>query len=281
MRKVLLVLVALLLVAVLVVVGCGKKDETESAQEIVNKSQEASESIKSLKATGRIDFKTPEAEEKEEKLDYEAEVNIVSEDDVQARIVATDDKGEKNEAYLYEGYMYSYSPVAGWTKQKVENLEQLQSTGITSPSDLTELSKYAENLKKLPDEGNNYVISFNVGTKFFDEALGAAEGATSSEDATGSQEVDEMMQMVKEMVKGLKVKVVMKIDKKSFYTSEADIDASMKGVPIFGDISIAVDSAFSDYNAPVEIALPAEAQNAKEVTGGLPSGLPGLPGLGF
>jgi len=281
MRKVMLVVVASLLVAVLVVVGCGKKDESLSAEDIVNKSQKASESIESLKASGTVDFKTPEAEEKESKLDYEAEVNVVSEDDVQARIVATDEKSEKSEAYLYDGYMYSNSPTAGWTKQKVENLEQLQSTGITSPSDLIELSKYAENLKKLPDEGNNHVISFDVGGKFFDEALKNAEGATSSGDTTGGEEVDEMMELVKEMVKGLKVAVVMKIDKESFYTTEADIDASLKGVPLFGDVSIAVVSSFSDYNAPVVIALPAEAEGAKEVTGDLPTGLPGLPGLGL
>jgi hypothetical protein len=165
-------------------------------------------------------------------------------------------------------------------KQKVDSAQELGG-GILTPGQITGLGKYAENLKELPEEGNNYVLSFDVGSEFFEKTLAGAEQPGSQPASEDQQSAQDMVKLAREMLKGLEMSVVMKIDKSTYYPSETTIKMSLKEIPIIGDMSVDMKMAFSNYNEPVTVALPAEAQNAKEIQGGLPGGLPSIPGLGL
>jgi outer membrane murein-binding lipoprotein Lpp len=281
MKKLVLVVVAVVLVAAVVVAGCGKKsDAPTSAQGILDKSQQASQDVKSLKANGSADVLTPDSEVKESKTTFQMEGNIISETDVEAKIVATDQSGEKTEAYVMDGYAYSYSPTTGWVKQKVDSAAELGG-GMMTPGQLTNLSKYAENLEKLPDEGNNYVISFDVGSKFFEEALeGADFTSSSSPSSEEEQNAQAMVELAKQMLAGLKMNIVMKIDKTTYLPSETAVKMSLKDAPMLGDMTVDMTMNFSDYDQPVTVSLPPEAQNAQEMPS-TAGGIPSIPGLGI
>ena len=282
MKKLVLAIIAALLVAAVVVAGCGKKEASapKGAQAILDKSQKASQEVKSLKSSGSADILTPQSEVKESKMTFVMEGNIVSESEVEARITASEDSGKKTDVYIVGGYAYSFDATTGWVKQKVDSAQGLGS-GMLTPGQLTGLGKYAENLKELPEEGNNYVLSFDVGPKFFEKSL-ADVGQSGSQPAGGDQQsAQDMVKLAREMLKGLKMSVVMKIDKTTYLPSETTIKMSLKEIPIIGNMSVDMKMAFTDYNVPVSVALPAEAQNAKEVPAGLPGGLPGIPGLGL
>lgn len=282
MKKLVLAIIATLLIAAVVVAGCGKKEAStpKGAQAILDKSQKASQEVKSLKASGSADILTPQSEVKESKMTFDMEGNIISETEVEAKITASEDNGKKTEAYIIDGYAYSFDTTTGWVKQKVDSAQELGS-GMLTPGQITGLGKYAENLKELPEEGDNYVLSFDVGSEFFEKTLTGAEQPGSEPASEDQQAAQDIVKLAREMLKGLKMSVVMKIDKSTYYPSETTINMSLKDAPIIGDMSVDMKMAFSDYNKPVTVALPAEAQNAKEIQGGLPGGLPSIPGLGL
>ncbi len=282
MKKLVLAIMVMLLIAAVVAAGCGKKEASapKGAQAVLDKSQKASQEVKSLKASGSAAILTPQSEVKESKMTFEMEGNIISESEVEAKITASEDKGKKTEAYIVGGYAYSFDTTTGWVKQKVDSAQEL-GTGMLTPGQLTSLGKYAENLKELPEEGNNYVLSFDVGSKFFEKSLTGAEQPGSQPAGEDQQSTQDMLKLAREMLKGLKMSVVMKIDKTTYYPNETTIKMSLKEMPIIGDMSVDMKMAFTDYNKPVSVTLPAEAQNAKELPAGMPGGLPGIPGLGL
>ncbi len=281
MKKLVLAVVAAMLIAVVVLAGCGNKSAAPtSAQGILDRSQEASQDVESLKASGSADVLTPDSEVKESRMTFDMEGNIISETEVEAKIVATDDKGEKTEAYVMDGYAYSYSATTGWVKQKVDSAAELGS-GMMTPGQLADMSKYAENLEKLPDEGNNYVISFDVGSKFIEEALEGATATSSAPESEEAQNAQDMIELAKQMLAGLEMNIVMKIDKTTYLPSATSVKMSLKDAPLLGDMSVDMAMTFSGYNEPVTVSLPPEAQNAQEIPSAAAGGIPSIPGLGI
>lgn len=283
MKKLLLGALVALMVASLVIAGCGKKDSGSptSASGILTRSEKVSQGAKSFKVSGSAVVQTPGSEEKETKSTFTGEFNVISTSNVEARLVAHDGKGQESQAYIQGDYVYTYSASSGWEKQKIQSVKDL-SAGMVTPGNLSALTKYAQNVKKLPDKGNNYVISFDVGSKFFENALSEvgqeASSAPSSAEQSTAKEVGDLF---KGVAAGIKMSVVMKVDKTSYYPTEVTVTASAKGIPVLGDVSLDSTVAFSDYNQPVTVTLPAEAASAKEKTTGLPSGIPSVPGLGL
>ena len=279
MKKLGLAVIVALLIAAVVVAGCGKKESKAptGAQAVLSKSQQASKNIKSFKAGGTADLQTPQSEVKANKITYDSQTKVITTSDVETALKATDDKGKTTQVYIVGGYMYSFDTAQGWTKQKVENAEQLTGSNLFSPNQISEMGKYAKNLKQLPDEGNNYVISFDVGTKFFENALAGAGQSSSPSNAQASKDA---MDLIKGMLGGLSMNVVMKVDKTTYYPSSAKINVGLKGAPMIGDLTALTDMAFTGYNEPVTITLPPEAQSAKEVAPSA-TGLPNIPGLGL
>ena len=284
MRKFSFALLVALIVAATVAsaVGCGKskKASPNSAKGILEKSQKAVLNAKSVKISGSTELKTPEAEEKVSADTFTGEFNIISTSDIEGHVVAQDQKGQQSQAYLVGGYAYSYTPNSGWEKQKTSGVQDL-TTGLITPENLATMIKYAENLKKLPDEGNNQVVSFDVGNKFYDEMLSGLEEESSAPTTAEQSLAQQYGDLLKGVVGDIKVSVVMKVDKTSSCPSEVTVKASAKDIPMMGDISLDSKMAFTDYDVPVTITLPPEAASAKEVEPGLPSGIPGLPGLGL
>jgi len=284
MRKFWFTLLIALMVATTVVsaVGCGKSKGAapNSAKGILDKSLKAVLNAKSLKVNGSIDLKTPEAEEKESKETITGEFNIISTSEIEGHLVAQDQKGQKSEAYLKGGYAYTYSPTSGWEKQKTSGVQDL-TTGLIDPENLATMIKYAENPKKLPDEGNNQVVSFDVGNKFYKEMLSGLEAESSAPTTAEQSSAQQYGDLLKSMVGDIASSVVMKVDKTTSYPSEVTVKVSAKGIPIMGDISLDSKMAFTDYDVPVTITVPPEAASAKEVEPGTTTGIPGIPGLGI
>jgi Family of unknown function (DUF6612) len=283
MKKLLFAVLVALMVASLAVAGCGKKDSGSptSANGILTRSQKAVQGVKSFKVSGSVDLKTPGAEEKESKDTFTGEFNVISSSDVEGHLVAQNEKGQESQAYIQGDYVYTYSASSGWEKQKVQNVKDL-GVGMITPGNLTALTKYAQNVKKLPDEGNNFVISFDVGSKFFENTLNAVDQQASSAPSSSEQSMAQgLSDLYKSVAAGIKMNVVMKVDKTTYLPSEVTVTASAKGIPVMGDISMESKVAFSDYNQPVTVTLPPEAASAKEKPPGLPSGVPSLPGLGL
>jgi hypothetical protein len=147
---------------------------------------------------------------------------------------------------------------------------------------LTELSKYATDMKLTTDSSGQYVVTFDVGPKFFEQVLDEAAGTSETEGSTPSSEdqqaAEQLAQTMKDMMAGIQMGVVYKINKSTMLADSSSLKMSMKDAPIVGDMSADMTMNFSNYNDPVTITLPAEAQNAREVQPG-PSGIPSIPGM--
>lgn len=282
MRKVVLGSLVGLLIAAVVVAGCGSspKKPSSQAQQVLADNTKKMEDVKTVKLVGKATVLTPQSETKEESVTYEGEMKVVSKDDIEMHMVATDSAGKKSEFYMVGGYLYNFDPAKGWVKQKV----QAGSTeaALFTPTGVSDLTKYAENLKLGTSSADEYVITFDIGSKLFEQMFDQAMGTTPST-APASQAEQQLMQSMKDMFKGLKMGVVYKVNKKTLLGDSASITMSMKGTPIIGDMSVDMAMTFKDYNAPVTITLPPEAQAAPEVQpnpSGIPN-IPSIPGLGL
>ncbi len=288
MKKLVVAIIAALAIATLLAAGCGGSKSSSSptagsAQQILKASQTKMQAVKSFKINGTYTVTTPAAEVKTEGATVTGEVQMVSANDVRAHVTATPDGGGKpSEIYVVDGYQYSYNPNKGWSKSKVSSATDLQSSGIVTPGSISELTKFAENMKLGPVQNGKYVLKFDIGSKFFDEIFKrAAQGSQSSTPTgTAGQSTQQLAQAMKELLSGLTMSMTYKIDKTSGLADSASIKVSLKGSAL-GDATADINLTFSDYNAPVTITLPPEAQNAPfQDNGGIPS-LPSIPGLGI
>jgi hypothetical protein len=111
--------------------------------------------------------------------------------------------------------------------------------------------------------------------------LTGIDEATSAPATAEQSMAQQYSELAKSVIGDIEVSVVMKIDKTTSYPSEMTARVSAKDIPIMGDVTLNSQLNFTDYNVPVTVTLPPEAASAKEVETGLPSGIPGLPGLGI
>lgn len=289
MKKVVVALIAALAIAAVLATGCGSGKSTSTptaggkAQSILKANQVKMQGVKSFKINGTYTVTTPSAEVKTESATFTGEVQMVSANDARAHVTATPSGGGKpSEIYVADGFQYTYDPNKGWSKSKVGSASDLTSSGIITPSSISELTKYAENMKLGPVQNGKYVLTFDIGSKFFDQVFKqAAQGSQSSAPTgTAAQSAQQLAQAMKELLSGLTMSMTYKIDQTSGLADGASIKVSLKGSAL-GDATADISMTFSDYNAPVTITLPPEAQNAPEKQtgpGGIPS-LPNLPGL--
>ena len=282
------IIVAFAIVALLVA-GCGgsksssSPGSTGSAQAILKANQAKMKDVSSFKVQGEYTVTTPSAEVKTEKASLAGDVQIVGTDDVRAHVTATPSGGgQGSEIYVVDGWEYTFNPNKGWTKSKAQS-GGLQSSGIITPNSISDMTKYAENVKLGPAENGKYVITFDIGSKFFDQifkqAAGTTPGSAKSSEAQAAQQLAETM---KELLSGLTMSMTYKVDKTTMLADSATVKVSLKGSAL-GDAAADINMNFTDYNAPVTVTLPPEAASAPEQTttpGGLPN-LPNIPGLGL
>jgi hypothetical protein len=284
MKKVVIVIGMVLLLGALVAAGCGSSSSANKpagqAQQILKDNQAKMAGVKTVKMTGKATVQTPQSETKTDTVTYQAEMQVTSPSDVQMHMVATDSTGKKSEMYVVGGYLYSFDANKGWTKEKV-NGASVQSNLLT-PSGVAGLAKYAENVKLSTGTPTQYVVTFDVGSKLFEQMLSQATSGTQST-APASQAEQQLANSMKDMLKGIKMGVVYKINKSTGLADSAAVSMSLKGTPVVGDISVDSAVTFTEYNVPVNITLPPEAQNAPEVQpnpSGIPN-IPSIPGLGL
>ena len=284
MKKFFICTLAGLLVIAVIAAGCGGKSKTaqpsSKAQDVLARNQKKMQAVKSLKKTGKATVLTPQSETKEESVTYQGEMAMVGNNEVEMHMVVTESSGEKSEVYVVGGYVYNFDPARGWTKQKVA--AGSAEANLMTPTGISGLSKYAENMKLGASSGAKYVLTFGVGSRLFEQIFEQATDSSSST-APSSKAEQQLMESMKDMFKGLKMDVVYKIDKNTMLADSASVTMSMKGAPIIGDMSLDMTVTFTDYNVPVSITLPPEAQNAPEVepsASGVPS-IPSIPGLGL
>jgi hypothetical protein len=284
MKKFFICTLAGLLVIAVIAAGCGGKSKTakpsSKAQDVLARNQKKMQDVKSLKMTGKATVLTPQSETKEESVTYQGEMAMVGNNEVEMHMVVTESSGEKSEVYVVGGYVYNFDPARGWTKQKVA--AGSAEANLMTPTGISGLSKYAENMKLGASSGAKYVLTFGVGSRLFEQIFEQATDSSSST-APSSKAEQQLMESMKDMFKGLKMDVVYKIDKNTMLADSASVTMSMKGAPIIGDMSLDMTVTFTDYNVPVSITLPPEAQNAPEVepsASGVPS-IPSIPGLGL
>jgi len=286
MKKVVIVSLAVLMIGAIIAAGCGSKatkSASSPAQQVLEKSQAKMQDVQTVKITGKANVLTPQSEVKKESYDFDASMKIISKDDVEMQMVAKDSAGKTTAVYMLGGYVYTNDPTTGWTKQKAQSSGNATSS-LLSPSGITELSKYATNMKLEPVRGGTYTVSFDVGSKYFqlliDQATAGTDTGSTSPSGEDQKAAQQLAQTMKDMMAGIQMGVVYKIDKNSMLAQSSTINMSMKGAPIVGDMTADMTANFSDYNAPVTVTLPPEAQNAREVQPG-PSGIPSIPGLGL
>ncbi len=266
MKKVLVALLLVLMVAALILAGCGKSESDKSAEEakdILTKSQAKMENVSTLKMAGSSSVEMTEAEQGEMEYDFEAVTQKTPDGQTEFQMI-TRSEGEELQTYVVGGYVYTYDPNSGWVKRNITGEDNL-STAAPTPDQLAEMSREAENLRLLPEEDGKYVVAFDVSPEFVDQY---SEGLT---DSSG---------LLKDLFKDIKINIVYRIDKSTMYADNVDVEVSMKGVPLFGDITAFTSITFSEFDQPVTIVLPPEAQNAREEEL-LPGDLPSIPGMGF
>lgn len=266
MKKVLVALLLALVVAALLLAGCGKPESDKSAEDakdILAKSQTKMENVSSMKMTGSSNVEMTEAEQGEMAYDFEAVTQKTPDGQTELHMIARGE-GEELQTYVVGDYMYTYDPNSGWVKRNITGEDDL-STAAPTPDQLAEMSRDAENLRLLPDEDGRYVVAFDVSPEFFDKY---SEGLT---DSSG---------ILEDLFKDIKINIIYRIDKSTMYADNVDVQVSVKAVPLFGDITASTNITFSEFDQPVTIVLPPEAQNAPEEVL-LPGDIPSIPGMGF
>lgn len=285
--SVLAVILVAVLAASLFIVGCGggssaEKEGDKGAAGILKSSQAKMENVKSVKLKGVAKVDTPGAEEKTETVEFEIAVSQPSKDDVQMHMVQHDSDGQATEMYVMDGYAYTNDPTTGWSKTPYEGSGAL-SSGVVTPGSISDMTKYAKNLKIADDKEGRHSISFAIGSDFIDELFEQAAAAQSAPSAEQDEATQQLVQTMKDMLKGIQMNMIYKVDKKTLLGDEVQVKMSMKNAPALGDISVVMSAKMYDYGVPVTIALPPEAQNAPEQPvgpGGIPS-IPSIPGLGM
>lgn len=271
MKRITIASLAVLLVGALLIAGCGAKTSSTSTsgqmtpQQVIHKSNQKMQGVKSFKATGNIDAK---GGSESGAFDYEMQMNVANPNDPQG-VMLIKGGGQDMKAYIAEGNEYMYVAGKGWYKQPMGQ------GGVSSqpptPAEMAKFSEDAENLKFLSDSGTSYQVSFDIGSKYFEKSI-----------AQSPEFKDPKVQKLMEgFTKSIKMSAVFKINKSTLYLEDVTLKMSTEDMPTVGKMSVDMSMAFSDYNVPVDVSLPPEARNAQEMPtsqGGAP-GLPEIPGL--
>lgn len=280
MRKLVPAVLAALLIAALLVAGCGSSG-TKSGGSTVGKMDAAkilAESNKKMQSISSVDVKgnykidvsgSTSGANENMNVTFEMQMDLKDPNNPQGHMVMTG-LGQDSDVYLVGGFAYM-NTAQGWVKTPIA-----QSGGIeqASPAELAKFAKNAENMKVVSDSGSNYVIGFDISSKYLQDAMKNSGASTQSLGSEGQQLFDSI-------AKSMKMAAVFTIDKNTMYVGDAKITMAVKDAPMIGNMNLNMGMAFSNYNQPVTVALPAEAAGAKEVSASEAGSIPGLPGLGL
>lgn len=261
----------------LVLCGCGKKGEPKLslAEKTIKDSTQKMVDINSLKTTAAGKVLRPKSEIKEESFTYE--VITARNGGVTDVQMSGKSDGREMKAYLQGGWLYEYDSNRGWTKQRVDDASGANIAQFISPETVMKMTEYAKDTKFLPEENGNYVVSFDVTSRFFEKMISDLESRVPP---SSSGQAKTTIELLKSYLKEMKFSMVLKIEKSSMLWKEARVKASIDIGGVFGNVSTETTALFSDYNQPFTVTVPPDAQNANEVQ---PAGieLPPIPGISF
>lgn len=255
MRKVLPIVLAALLAAALIVAGCGKTaPKVGDAQKLLEDSNKAMQSVKSYKATGTISMYSNAPDAGKMNFDFEMQIQQTGSNDFAGRMTMNS-MGQKTEIYMVNGYAYTNDPEKGWVKQPLSDLTDF--SRLASPADISELGDAAQNARILTEDSQYYNIAFDLNADYIKELMGMEKGTENLS--------SEEKKIAKEMLEGMQMSAVFKIEKSTMYVVGMAMSFNIPDMPAVGALKMEEKINISEFNTPVEITLPPEAQNAKEV----------------
>ena len=234
----------LLLLVILALGGCGG----EHGGKILDNSIQTMEQVKTLKM--KVDVTNEEGGQKQEDS-YEAVLVQSSENpDEYNMMLAVDVPGIEDKVYFVNGYQYLKID-GDWYKTPVE---QETTVGLGRFEQLKEVSK---EMSVTSESGDSWTLSFDLSAEFLKDAM--TEG-TEGLDPMGP-EFDEMVQS---FLESTKIAGELKIAKSTYYLEmmKTTMSASIEGL---GSFSMDATARFSDFNKDLEVKLPQDAKNARDL----------------
>lgn len=256
MRKWLLV--ALSACVLLVTAACGAGDDGQKAQEVFEKSIQAMEGVNSFNMDMNMKQEIPFGEEVI-KTDTKMSGDVVIEPMTmhqKMNMSAGDEESMEMEMYITEDSIYVWEAMSEtWMKMPEElfgemmALEDMQ----TNPTDeLEKLKEYVDEFT-YKEEGNNYILSLSASGDKFKELIKDTLAEFAGDDDAS---LNEMM----DMVEINKINYELKIDKKTYYQNELNMNMDLT-ITIDGEsttIKQNVHAVFSNFNGIDEIVVPQE-----------------------
>lgn len=233
-------------------VGCGGSSSANATKILEESSAEMKDVVKfKVKTTAKT---TADIEGTDQDMEMEMKSDMSDPDEPKAQVVVAG-MGSDSDVYLYGQYTYINIPNQGWVKAATSDMSDYEQM---TPSGISDMSEGATNVMMKSETDDYYEISFDIGKKYLQDIF--------SNQSVGNQLGEEFTQMMEEMLKGLSMSLVVKIEKDSKNIETAKIKMAFKDMPMVGDMSINMDMKFSDFNGDFEIELPAEAETAREIS---------------
>jgi hypothetical protein len=224
-----LMFTAILVVAGLLVAGCGGNQNSSSAKQVLDKALANLRALKSFKVTLKASSASSSSAPTTTRSDYE-----VTTEGGLAMHSTTDQGGQKTDAYLLDGVAYANPEGQGWLKQDASGTKAINVDVADS------LKTGTKDLKILSQDANSYRLSFKMSTP-----TGSAQDGSSPSSAETSATTE----------------FVVKVDKPTMNIQEISVKAP--AATSSGNQAQEETVTFSGQNSPITIQLPEEAKNAK------------------
>jgi len=229
-----LMFTAILVVASLLVAGCGGK-QTSSAKLVLDKALAHLRALKSFKVsitwTSASGTSAPSSSSSAQAS--RADIDVTTEGGL-AMHSTSDQGGQKTDEYLLDGVAYGYAEGQGWLKQDASSTKAINVQIADS------LKTGTKDLKILSQDASSYRLSFKMSTS---TSSAQDSSSTSSTETTTTTEF------------------VVKVDKPAMNIQEMSVKAAPSASP--GSQAQEEVITFSGQNSPITIKLPEEAKNAK------------------
>jgi len=228
--KKVLMFTAILVVAGLLVAGCGGKQTSSSAKQVLDKALKNLKALKSYKATVTI---TSASGTSAPTPTTSANIEVTTEGGAATHSVMNY-SGTKIEGYEVGGFDYTNQAGQGWTKQQAASAKPLNVEIADS------LKTGIKDLKILSQDDKSYRLSLKMST-----STSSAQDSSSAS-STGTTTTTEF---------------VVKVDKSTMNIKEISVKAATAASS--GSQAQEEVIAFSGENSAITITLPEEAKNAK------------------
>jgi len=258
MRKILLVVTAVVLVATLIVAGCGKTTpKTGDAQKLLDESNKAMQSVKSYKAVGSISMSGIAAGTGGMNITFEMQIQQKGAEEFEGHMLMHS-AGQDIEIYMTNGFAYTNEPGKGWVKQPLSSVTDFSK--LASPSDISKLGDAAQNARLLAEDGQYYQVAFGLNSDYLKGLMGIQKSTQNLS--------SEEKKIADAMIQGMKMDGIFKLEKSTMYVVGMVMNFNIPNVASTGAVKMEEKIDLSEFNKPVEVNLPADAVNAPEATGG-------------